>query len=41
MRKRSRQVVSPTLGEAAAKILDEIYSNPPDVVQAARAVAND
>ena len=36
-----RQVVTPTVGEAAVKIVDEIYSNPADVVQAARAVAND
>jgi tripartite-type tricarboxylate transporter receptor subunit TctC len=38
---KARQVVSPTLGAAAVKILDEIYSSPEDIIGAARAVAND
>ena len=38
---KARQVVSPTLGAAAVKILDEIYSSPEDIIEAARAVAND
>jgi hypothetical protein len=38
---KMRQVVSPTMGDAAMKILDEIYSSPSDVVEAARAIAND
>jgi hypothetical protein len=38
---KSRQVVSPTLGDAAVKIVDEIYSSPEDIIQAARAIAND
>lgn len=38
---KARQVVSPTLGDAAVKILDEIYSSPEDIIKAARAVAND
>jgi tripartite-type tricarboxylate transporter receptor subunit TctC len=37
---KMRQVVSPTMGDAAVKILDEIYSSPPDIVQAARAIAS-
>jgi tripartite-type tricarboxylate transporter receptor subunit TctC len=37
---KMRQVVSPTIGDAPMKILDEIYSSPPDVVEAARAIAN-
>ena len=36
-----RQPVSPTLGAEATKILDDIYSTPADVIDAARAVAND
>src|SRR3954471_10373108 len=38
---KARQVVSPTLGDAAVKILDEIYASPEDIIKAARAVAND
>lgn len=38
---RLHQPVSPTLGSNAAKILDDIYATPPDVVDAARAVASD
>jgi tripartite-type tricarboxylate transporter receptor subunit TctC len=38
---RVRQNVSPTIGDAAAKIVDEIYSSPPDIVSAARAIATD
>jgi tripartite-type tricarboxylate transporter receptor subunit TctC len=38
---RTRQAVSPTLGGAAVKIIDEIYSSPSDIVDAARAIAND
>jgi hypothetical protein len=29
------------MGTAAAKILDDIYSSPPDIVQAARAIASE
>jgi tripartite-type tricarboxylate transporter receptor subunit TctC len=36
-----RQPVSPTLGAEATKILDEIYATAPDIIEAARAVAND
>ncbi len=36
-----RQNVSPTIGDAAVKILDEIYASPADIVAAARAIAND
>src|SRR5262245_9120825 len=36
-----RQPVSPTAGAEAAKILDEVYATPPDIIGAARAVAND
>jgi tripartite-type tricarboxylate transporter receptor subunit TctC len=36
-----RQNVTPTIGEAAVKIVDEIYSSPPDIVSAARSIAND
>jgi tripartite-type tricarboxylate transporter receptor subunit TctC len=36
-----RQNVSPTIGDAAMKIVDEIYSSPPDIISAARAIAND
>jgi hypothetical protein len=36
-----RQPVSPTLGADAAKILDEIYAAPADVIEAARGIAND
>jgi tripartite-type tricarboxylate transporter receptor subunit TctC len=36
-----RQNVSPTIGDDAVKIVDEIYSSPSDVVEAARAIAND
>jgi tripartite-type tricarboxylate transporter receptor subunit TctC len=38
---KTRQVVSPTLGDAAVKIVDEIYSSPEDIIQAARSIAND
>src|SRR3954468_19783191 len=38
---KTRQVVSPTLGDAAVKLLDEIYSSPEDIIQAARGIAND
>ncbi len=37
--KKIRQVVRPTSGDAAVKILDRIYSSPPGIVQAARAIA--
>jgi tripartite-type tricarboxylate transporter receptor subunit TctC len=36
-----RQPVSPTLGAAAQKILDEFYATPADIIAAARAVAGD
>ncbi len=36
-----RQPVSPTLGAEAAKILDEVYTSPDDIIAAARAVASD
>lgn len=36
-----RQVVRPTPGDAAVKILDGIYSSPPEIVQAARAIASE
>jgi hypothetical protein len=36
-----RQPVTPTLGAQATKILDEVYATPPDIIEAARAVAND
>jgi hypothetical protein len=36
-----RQPVTPTLGPAAQKILDEVYATPADIIAAARAVAND
>ena len=36
-----RQDVSPAAGDAAEKILNEIYSSPPDIVQAARAIASE
>jgi len=36
-----RQNVSATIGNDAVKIVDEIYSSPTDVVDAARAIAND
>jgi tripartite-type tricarboxylate transporter receptor subunit TctC len=36
---KMRQVVAPTIGDAAVKILDEIYSSPPDIVRDARAIA--
>jgi len=38
---KTRQVVSPTMGTAAAKVLDDIYSSPLDIVQAARAIASE
>jgi len=38
---KTRQVVSPTIGDVAVKIVDEIYSSPQDVIEAARAIAND
>jgi tripartite-type tricarboxylate transporter receptor subunit TctC len=36
---RTRQEVSPTVGDAAAKILDEIYSSPTEIVRRARDIA--
>ena len=36
-----RQPVSPTSGLAATKILDEVYATPPEIIEAARAVASD
>src|SRR5262245_32045246 len=36
-----RQNVSPTIGDDAVRIVDEIYASPKDVVDAARAIAND
>jgi tripartite-type tricarboxylate transporter receptor subunit TctC len=39
--KKIRQVVRPTLGGAAVKILGAIYSSPPEIVRAARAVASE
>jgi tripartite-type tricarboxylate transporter receptor subunit TctC len=36
-----RQVVRPTPGDAAVKILDDIYSSPPEIVQAARAIVSE
>jgi tripartite-type tricarboxylate transporter receptor subunit TctC len=36
-----RQTVSPTIGDAAVRIVEEIYASPADVVEAARAIAND
>jgi tripartite-type tricarboxylate transporter receptor subunit TctC len=38
---KMHQVVSPTAGDAAAKILGEVYSSPPDIVQAARIIASE
>jgi tripartite-type tricarboxylate transporter receptor subunit TctC len=38
---KTRQVVSPTIGNDAVKIVEEIYSSPKDVIEAARAIAND
>jgi tripartite-type tricarboxylate transporter receptor subunit TctC len=38
---KTRQVVSPTIGDDAVKIVDEIYSSPKDVIEAARSIAND
>jgi hypothetical protein len=38
---KTRQVVSPTIGDDAVKIVDEIYSSPKDIIEAARAIAND
>jgi len=39
--KKIRQVVRPTFDEAAVKILNRIYSSPPEIVQAARAIASE
>jgi hypothetical protein len=36
-----RQNISPTIGDAAVRIIAEIYASPPDVVAAARAIAID
>ena len=36
---RLRQTVSPTIGDAALRIVEEIYASSPDVVEAARAIA--
>jgi hypothetical protein len=38
---KTRQVVSATIGDDAIKIVDEIYSSPKDIIEAARAIAND
>jgi hypothetical protein len=38
---KMRQAVSPTIGDAAVKIIDEIYSSPTDIIEAARAIAGD
>jgi tripartite-type tricarboxylate transporter receptor subunit TctC len=38
---KMRQNVSPTIGDAAVKIVDEIYSSPPNIVDAARSIAMD
>jgi tripartite-type tricarboxylate transporter receptor subunit TctC len=38
---KTRQNVSPTIGDDAVKVVEEIYGSPPDVVEAARAIAND
>jgi tripartite-type tricarboxylate transporter receptor subunit TctC len=38
---KTRQAVSPTIGNDAVKIVDEIYSSTKDVIEAARAIAND
>ncbi|MCC6887023.1 MAG: hypothetical protein IT536_00580 [Hyphomicrobiales bacterium] len=39
--KRQRQPVSPASGEDAAKILEQVYASPADIIEAARAVASD
>ena len=36
-----RLPLSPTVGEAARKIVDDIYAIPPDIVEAAKAVMRD
>jgi tripartite-type tricarboxylate transporter receptor subunit TctC len=36
-----RQTVTPTLGEEAAKILDEVYASPAEIIDAARTVASE
>ena len=38
---KMREVVSPVSGDAAEKILAEIYTSPPDIVQAARNIASE
>src|SRR5882757_212813 len=38
---RTRQNISPTIGDAALRIVEEIYASSPDVVEAARAIAID
>jgi len=38
---KMRQAVSPTIGDAAVKIIDEIYSSPADIIDAARSIAAD
>jgi tripartite-type tricarboxylate transporter receptor subunit TctC len=38
---KMRQAVSPTIGDAAIKIVDEIYSSPAEIIEAARAIAGD
>jgi hypothetical protein len=38
---KPRQPVTPTLGEEAAKILDEVYASPAEIIDAARAVASE
>jgi tripartite-type tricarboxylate transporter receptor subunit TctC len=39
--RKTRQVVSPTIGDAAVKIVEEVYSSPADIITAARAIANE
>jgi tripartite-type tricarboxylate transporter receptor subunit TctC len=38
---KMRQTVTPTIGDAAVKVVDEIYGTAPDIVDAARAIAMD
>lgn len=38
---RMREAVSPVIGDSAEKILEEIYSYPPDIVQSARTIASE
>lgn len=39
--KKLRLPLSPTVGEAARKVVDDIYAIPPDIVEAAKAVMRD